>query len=102
MEFLKDAHRGISINLLVTRQPDRICWSAACPFGIGGYSITGRSWRIRIPKASIIYGNKRVGTANSGELELFLPCSYHGYTNTILPPTSALYGSPPVRKQVYY
>ena len=60
VEFLRDAHRGISINLLITRQPDRICWSDACPFGIGGYSITGRAWRIRIPKASIIYGNKRV------------------------------------------
>ena len=60
VEFLRDAHRGISINLLITRQPDRICWSDACPFGIGGHSITGRAWRIRIPKASIIYGNKRV------------------------------------------
>ena len=59
-EFLNVAHRGIPINLLVTRQPDHICWSDACPFGIGGYSITGRAWRIRVPKDSIIYGNKRV------------------------------------------
>ena len=35
-EFLNVAHRGIPINLLVTRQPDHICWSDACPFGIGG------------------------------------------------------------------
>ena len=53
-EFLNVAHRGIPINLLVTRQLDHICWSDACPFGIGGYSITGRAWRIRVPKDSII------------------------------------------------
>lgn len=43
--LLARANQGISINLLVTRQPDQICWSDACPFGIGGYSLSGRAWR---------------------------------------------------------
>ena len=47
--FLESAAAGIPINILVTRQPNVICWSDACPYGIGGYSLTGRAWRIRIP-----------------------------------------------------
>ena len=43
-EILIRAHAGISINLIVTREPDRSCWSVACPFGLGGYSISGRAW----------------------------------------------------------
>ena len=34
--FLLKAHRGVSINLVTIRKPTRICWSDACPFGIGG------------------------------------------------------------------
>jgi hypothetical protein len=59
-EFLAAAHRGVSLNLLVTRTPDRICWSDACPYGIGGYTLSGRAWRIQIPRSSVIYGNKKV------------------------------------------
>ena len=56
--FLLRAHQGISINLLVTRQPSRLCWSDACPFGIGGYSLTtGSAWRVRIPKSTVIHGH---------------------------------------------
>ncbi len=54
--LLTKANRGISINLIVTRRPSRLCWSDSCPFGIGGYSLgPGLSWRIRIPRNSIIY-----------------------------------------------
>ena len=29
--FLHQANQGVSMNLLVTREPDKICWSDACP-----------------------------------------------------------------------
>ena len=56
--FLTKANLGVSINLVTIRKPTRICWSDACPFGIGGYSlVTGRGWRVRIPSDSIIFGH---------------------------------------------
>ena len=56
--FLVKAHKGVSLNLVVTRKPTRICWSDACPFGIGGYSLTtDRAWRVRIPKDCILFGH---------------------------------------------
>ena len=58
--ILDQANRGVSLNLLVTRQPDRICWSDACPFGIGGYNLSGMAWRIRIPYASSVRGHPGV------------------------------------------
>ena len=59
-DFLTDAHSGVSMNLLVTRTPDKVCWSDACPYGIGGYSLSGRAWRIRIPQSSHIAGHKGI------------------------------------------
>ena len=59
-EFLAHTHSGISMNLLVTRTPDKVCWSDACPYGIGGYSLSGRAWRIRIPQSSPIAGHKGI------------------------------------------
>ena len=59
-KFLIVANQGVSLNLLVTRQPDRICWSDSCPYGIGGYTLSGRAWRIQIPRSSIIHGSKKV------------------------------------------
>ncbi|KAI2502043.1 hypothetical protein MHU86_12446 [Fragilaria crotonensis] len=58
--FLGQANRGVSMNLLVTREPDKVCWSDACPLGMGGYSVTGRAWRLRIPGSSPILGHKGV------------------------------------------
>ena len=58
--ILERANRGISMNLIATREPDRICWSDACPWGIGGYSLGGRAWRIQIPAASGIRGHRGV------------------------------------------
>ena len=55
--FLSHANRGVSMNLLVTREPDMVCWSDACPLGIGGYSLSGRAWRLRIPETSPIHGH---------------------------------------------
>jgi hypothetical protein len=56
--FLVKANQGVSINLVTTRKPTRICWSDSCPFGMGGYSLaTGKAWRIRIPSDSFIFGH---------------------------------------------
>jgi hypothetical protein len=54
--FLSQARAGISMNQLTIRQPTKICWSDSCPFGIGGFLLSGRAWRIRIPDSSPIYG----------------------------------------------
>jgi len=31
-------------------KPTHLAWSDLCPFGIGGYTLSGRAWRIQIPK----------------------------------------------------
>jgi hypothetical protein len=80
---------GISINLIVTRRPSRLCWSDSCPFGIGGYSLlTGFAWRIRIPTGSVIYGLNLVnnlleflGVAINILLELHLKTLLHWYSH---------------------
>ena len=59
-EFLADVHTGVSMNLLVTRTPNKVCWSDACPYGIGGYNLSGRAWRIRIPQTSPIFGHRGI------------------------------------------
>jgi hypothetical protein len=59
-QLLTITHRGVSINLLTTRQPDIIGWSDACPFGMGGYNTSGRAWRLLIDTNSPIFGESRV------------------------------------------
>ena len=54
--FLAQARAGISMNQMTTRRPTKICWSDSCPFGIGGFLLSGRAWRIRIPESSPLYG----------------------------------------------
>ena len=54
--ILERARVGVSINLIVTREPSRICWSDACPYGMGGYSLSGRAWRLRIPTDHPVHG----------------------------------------------
>ena len=58
--ILSRAHQGVSMNLIVTRRPSRICWSDACPFGMGGYSLSGRAWRLRIPVGNPLRGHPGV------------------------------------------
>ena len=49
--FLDKAHRGIDMNLLVTREPNYIIRTDACEHGLGGFSLTtGRAWRYEIPR----------------------------------------------------
>jgi hypothetical protein len=51
---------GISMNRLTIRQPTRLAISDSCPFGIGGFLLSGRAWRIKIPKPSPIYGHSTI------------------------------------------
>ena len=44
------------MNRITIRQPTRLAVSDSCPFGIGGFQLDGRAWRLRIPEASPIYG----------------------------------------------
>ena len=60
IQFLHSAHLGISMNLIVTRQPSRLCFSDSCPYGIGGWNTRGRAWRIRIPANSVLYGHRKI------------------------------------------
>ena len=46
--FLGAAREGISMNLLTIRTPTAIAWSDSCPFGLGGYTLSGRAWRVRV------------------------------------------------------
>jgi len=58
--FLDVAREGISINLLVLRTPTKIAWSDSCPFGLGGYTLSGRAWRLKIPQECAFYGDDSV------------------------------------------
>lgn len=62
-QFLITANRGISMNLLTIRQPSSIGWSDSCPFGLGGYTLRGRAWRLKIPPSSPLYGDDTVNNA---------------------------------------
>jgi hypothetical protein len=44
------------MNTITIRQPTKIRWSDSCPFGIGGFLLSVRAWRIRIPDTSPICG----------------------------------------------
>ena len=59
-KILSSAKQGISINLLVTREPSKICWSDACPFGLGGYSLSGKAWRVQLPRGHPLRGHPGV------------------------------------------
>jgi hypothetical protein len=60
--FLSQARAGISMNQMTIRQPSKICWYDSCPFCVGGFLLSGRAWRIRIPESSLLYG---LDTANN-------------------------------------
>ena len=60
LHFLRSAREGISINLLVVRTPTRLAWSDSCPFGLGGYTLSGNAWRLRVPQDCNFYGDDSV------------------------------------------
>jgi hypothetical protein len=59
VRFLTTANLGISMNRVTIRQPTRLCISDACPWGIAGYSLNGRAWRIVIPHCTPLRGDSR-------------------------------------------
>jgi hypothetical protein len=48
--FLPKINQGISLNIITYRRPTEICWSDACPKGLGGYNHHGLAWRWEIPE----------------------------------------------------
>ncbi len=48
--FLDIAKKGIDMNLVVFCQLTHIYWLDSCPFGLGGYSNKGCTWRFEIPE----------------------------------------------------
>ncbi len=44
-------HSGMSLNLISYWQPSDLCWSDACPIGIGGFGHFGNAWRFQIPSS---------------------------------------------------
>jgi hypothetical protein len=61
--ILAQAHRGISLNLLVRRRPQFLGWCDSCPYGLGGLLSNGRAWRLRIPADCVFYGDSTVNNA---------------------------------------
>jgi hypothetical protein len=64
------------MNRITIRQPTRLCMSDTCPWGIAGYSLSGRGWCIVIPPCTPLCGNSRfnnlfefIGTAVTAWLE---------------------------------
>jgi hypothetical protein len=49
-DFLPAITRGMSLNLITYRRPSFLCWSDACPEGLGGFDHKGRAWRYQIPE----------------------------------------------------
>ena len=48
--FLANANQGISLNLIVERDPDHVFITDSCENGIGGFSLlSGKAWRFELP-----------------------------------------------------
>ena len=47
--FIKNANKGINMNLCTYRCPTIAYRADACPQGLGGFSHRDRAWRFRIP-----------------------------------------------------
>jgi hypothetical protein len=47
--FLPAISKGMSLNLITYRRPSFLCWSDACPDGMGDFDHMGNAWRFRIP-----------------------------------------------------
>jgi hypothetical protein len=56
LRFLSMARKGISMNGLTIRNPTILSISDSCPCGLGGFTSSGRAWRLRVSSSSFIYG----------------------------------------------
>lgn len=86
--FLPLIHKGMSLNLVSFRHPSYLCWSDACPTGLGGYDHLGNARCFAIPSyfhavmmnqnnyleflASIITVLQAIKNNNTNEEECFL------------------------------
>ena len=57
LKYLQLAHDSISLNLLTLREPQMLGISDSCPFGLGGFTWSGRAWRLRVPPSSPLFGD---------------------------------------------
>jgi hypothetical protein len=48
-KILTKANRGMDMNSLAFRAPNRIYYLDSCPAGLGGYSDEGHAWRFEVP-----------------------------------------------------
>lgn len=49
IKFIEKSSKGLSMNNLVFRLPNRVYRSDSCPHGLGGYSDQGFAWRLYLP-----------------------------------------------------
>jgi hypothetical protein len=76
LDFLEQAHLGISMNNIASRMPDRILLTDACPAGMGGYSISsGTAWRFTVPPeySTVLSNNLLEFLASTIGIRLELP-----------------------------
>jgi hypothetical protein len=60
LKFLNLARAGISLNRLTLRRPTQLGLSDSCPFGLGGFSLQGRAWRLRVPPSLAFHGDSTI------------------------------------------
>ena len=54
---MEQAHKVISMNRLVLRNPTHIGFSDSYPLGLGGFTHGGRGWRLKLNPALSAHGN---------------------------------------------
>jgi hypothetical protein len=100
LNILPKARKGISLNLLMYRAPNKLYWSDTCEYGIGGFSLSGKAWRWSIPEnlqhrahinllefmaeLACTWDNILKGNI---QLEETVPRLWAGYTNPSINPT---------------
>jgi hypothetical protein len=60
LKFLALARSGISLNRMTLRRPTQLGLSDSCPFGMGGFTLRGRAWRLRIPESCAFHGDSTI------------------------------------------
>jgi hypothetical protein len=60
LKFLRLARSGISLNRMTIRRPTQLGLSDSCPFGLGGFTLKGRAWRLRLPPSCAFYGDSTI------------------------------------------
>jgi hypothetical protein len=45
---------------MTIRRPTQLGLSDSCPFGLGGFTLRGRAWQLRIPESCAFYGDSTI------------------------------------------